>query len=82
MTADLAALIGRTGRLAIVRPNIQVEITVQDARWAFGRTDLLVSPVTGGGSDWVSRSNVTFPEDVPAAVEPKPATPPAWRKSK
>lgn len=43
-----------------------VNVTVKDVKEAFGRTDLLLVPVSGSGEKWVSMDTVTFP-----AVNPK-----------
>lgn len=70
---DLSSFIGRTGLMAIPRTALQVEVRVSDARSAFGRVDLLVTPTAGAGSDWVARTNIAFPDVTPAR---------GWKRSK
>ena len=63
--SDLIQYHGRTGLLLGV-VNCRVRIT--DVRLAFGRVDLLVTPVDGEGSAWVSLTNVRLDPIVKAAV--------------
>lgn len=55
-TADMAKLLGRKGELKTEGLSIPVEI--EDARESFGRTDVLVRPVGGRGTTWVSLERV------------------------
>ena len=55
-TNTLTALIGQT---ALVRfETVYVSCKVIDSRFAWGRTDLLVEPISGHGSQWVEKSRV------------------------
>lgn len=45
--------VGKTMRWVATRKLI-VDVKVKDARETFGRTDLLISPVSGEGEQWVS----------------------------
>ncbi len=59
MTAkDLSAAIGK--RMAWTPPGTKVHIgvLVMDAREAWGRTDYLVTPEIGEGSQWVSSDRI------------------------
>lgn len=66
MTAgELAGYVGRTGILRYGQRGtdqwaLGVPVMVKDARQAFGRTDLLVSPIGGTGESWVSLERVRF----------------------
>lgn len=57
ITAETAKLIGKTGRLKIEKLIIVVEI--QAVRPRYGKLDYLVSPVNGGGVQWVESTRVT-----------------------
>lgn len=50
--AQLATIIGKEADFAVT-PNLTVRVVVQDVRQRFGRTDYLVSPVNGSGTQWV-----------------------------
>lgn len=68
MTAkEMAALIGRKGyaRLAASGAGnvLRVDVEVIDAKQAFGRQDVLVTPVAGAGKAWMSLENVTLYEE-------------------
>jgi hypothetical protein len=41
-------------------PGCDVAIKVLDVRSSFGRIDVLVTPVSGSGSTWVSINRVNF----------------------
>ena len=75
MTAgELAGYVGRTGEMFILDRSgamitMRVPVTVKDARQAFGRTDLLVSPVGGTGESWVSIERVRLDVRPPAYGE-------------
>ena len=57
MTArELAAYVGRV--VLLRASGLDVEVTVLDARRVFNRVDLLVTPVQGGRSNWVSAERV------------------------
>jgi hypothetical protein len=58
MTArELAALQGKRAHL-VTAEGLEVEVDILDARQAYGRTDLLVSPKAGSGQAWVSDERV------------------------
>lgn len=48
---ELAVLIGKTITISIEKLNI--EVNVNDARSHFGRTEVLVNPVSGSGEQWI-----------------------------
>lgn len=54
-TKDLTQYVGQTllWRHSSFRKFL-VEVTVKDARQMYGRTDLLITPVSGSGEQWVS----------------------------
>lgn len=56
---ELAALLGSSGLLRSA-DGLRVSVRVLDARPAFGRLDLLVEPVEGSGSAWVSADRVNL----------------------
>lgn len=57
MTAkDLAQSIGRRGTLTV--DSLTLTVDIRDARQVFGRVDYLVTPVDGGGEQWVSSDRV------------------------
>lgn len=56
--ATLAAVIGKPALLSI--ESLKVPVTVRDVRQAYGRTDYLVTPANGMGSQWVSDARVTL----------------------
>ena len=62
MTArELTAKIGKKGTARLTTHGkgfVTVEIEVTDARTAFGRIDLEVTPVAGSGRMWVSADSV------------------------
>lgn len=54
--SSLALYIGKSGRLRCER--LSVEVTVADAKRSYGRTLLLVRPVSGEGEQWVEAGRV------------------------
>jgi hypothetical protein len=61
MTAlEQQRLIGMQGLLRLQEGSgvIRVRVTIKDAREAFGRLDVLVEPVDGEGTTWVSAERV------------------------
>lgn len=55
------SLIGKTGNLVVSNPDprrdvgeLRVRVKITDARSAYGRTDVEVTPVKGSGRLWVS----------------------------
>jgi len=57
--ADLSR-VGVGAKLRVER--LVVPVTIKEARPVFGRIDYLVSPVNGGGEQWVSKSRLVFDE--------------------
>lgn len=53
---------GRLGTLE-PEPGISVRVGVMDAKRAFGRLRLLVTPINGTGEKWVSADRVTLDPD-------------------
>ncbi len=75
--ADLAKAIGRTGSCRFEKVRVDVRIT--NARSAYGRHDVEVTPIAGSGSMWVEVSRVLID---PVEAQPVPARAGApWRKS-
>ncbi len=60
MIEELAKLVGRSATLTV--GELRVEVTVTDVRANFGRTDYLITPVTGSGQAWVSQTSITLEE--------------------
>jgi len=59
MTAkDMANMIGCTGYWTPSGTTLEVPIVVSDARQRWGRTDLLISPCGGEGTQWVARDSL------------------------
>ena len=57
MTAsELARLIGHEATIS--SDGLQVRVRILDGRTAYGREDLLVTPVAGEGQRWVSAERV------------------------
>ena len=50
---ELAALIGTTGSYQPSR-GLTFKVEVTDARMRFGTTDVLIVPVAGSGSQWIT----------------------------
>ncbi len=53
---ELAANIGKQGLLSI--SNMQVLVSIKNARTVFGRIDYQVTPVNGTGTTWVESNRV------------------------
>ncbi|MFA5340567.1 MAG: hypothetical protein WC332_02205 [Clostridia bacterium] len=66
MTKDeLNNLIGKEGVMVIDRPTrktpgMSINIVIKDVRISFGRTDLLVVPVSGTGERWTNLNKITL----------------------
>jgi hypothetical protein len=54
---DYQSFIGRTGTLEAM-PDCHVAVTILDVRSSFGRIDVLIAPIAGSGSTWVSINRV------------------------
>ena len=55
--SSLALYLGKTGVLRC--EYLSVDVTIADAKRSYGRTLLLVRPVSGSGEQWVEESRVT-----------------------
>ena len=55
--SSLALYIGKAGALRC--EYLSVDVTVADAKRSYGRTLLLVRPVSGSGEQWVEESRVS-----------------------
>ena len=55
--SSLALYIGKTGVLRC--EYLSVDVVIVDARRSYGRTLLLVRPVSGAGEQWVEESRVS-----------------------
>lgn len=55
--SSLALYIGKTGVLRC--EYLSVDVTIADAKRSYGRTLLLVRPVSGAGEQWVEESRVS-----------------------
>jgi hypothetical protein len=53
----LALFIGKTGVLRC--EYLSVDVTIADAKRSYGRTLLLVRPVSGSGEQWVEESRIS-----------------------
>jgi len=56
--SSLALYLGKTGLLRC--EYLSVDVTVGDAKRSYGRTLLLVRPVSGTGEQWVDESRVRW----------------------
>lgn len=54
--SELVSLIGK--EVVLSTDGLKIKVKIKDARHAFGRTDVLVTPVAGSGEAWVSRDRV------------------------
>ncbi len=63
--SSLALYIGKTGLLRC--EYLSIEVTVADAKRSYGRTLLLVRPVSGAGEQWVEEGRITWNMDPDAA---------------
>lgn len=62
MTAkDMARYLGKTVGLRL--ESLTFFVQVQDVKSAYGERRFKVAPLDGYGSQWVSESRITFPED-------------------
>lgn len=64
---DLDQYKDRVGQITI--ESLTVDVQIKDARLRFGHIDLLVTPVLGGGSQWVEQHRV----EIEDKDQPKPA---------
>ena len=55
--SSLALYIGKTGGLRC--EYLSVQVTIADAKRSYGRTLLLVRPVSGSGEQWVEESRIS-----------------------
>jgi hypothetical protein len=59
--SSLVLYIGKMGALRC--EYLSVDITIADAKRSYGRTLLLVRPVSGSGEQWVEESRITFAQE-------------------
>jgi hypothetical protein len=64
-TKDLAGYLGRTGLLSV--DSMQVDVTILDARHAYGRLDYQITPRCGSGVKWVHSESVVLKAEEKAA---------------
>jgi hypothetical protein len=62
---ELQSFVGQKGDLPVGKDrnghyNLTIRVIVRDAREAYGRVDLLVEPMYGTGTMWVSRHTVSL----------------------
>ena len=55
--SSLALYIGKTGALRC--EYLSIDVTIVDAKRSYGRTLLLVRPVSGAGEQWVEEGRVS-----------------------
>lgn len=55
--SNLALLIGQTADLSI--EELYVRVRILDAKTAYGRVRVQVSPTHGGGAQWVETTRIT-----------------------
>jgi hypothetical protein len=56
----LLKLVGKEGTILTGVGSITVPIKILDARFRFGRVDLLVVPLSGNGEAWVDWNRIGF----------------------
>ena len=56
--SSLALYIGKTGALRC--EYLSVDVTAADAKRSYGRTLLLVRPISGTGEQWVEESRISW----------------------
>lgn len=56
--STLNSLLGQRGQINTERDQLQITVTIQDARSCYGRTEVLVSPEGGNGSAWINIERV------------------------
>ena len=59
---EMAKAIGKQGQYRISSSTMTCLVEVLDAKQSYGTVRLLVAPVKGTGSSWVSAEHVLFPE--------------------
>jgi hypothetical protein len=64
--SSLALYIGKTGLLRC--EYLSIEVTIADAKRSYGRTLLLVRPVSGAGEQWIEEARITWNTDADAAT--------------
>ena len=50
------ALQGKQGLYSV--GTLKIQVIIKDARLAYGRTDVLIVPVSGSGEQWIESSRV------------------------
>jgi hypothetical protein len=57
---DFSKIVGRNARIKV--GNMLVNVRVVDARSAYGRDDVLITPVNGEGRQWVRLTSIELME--------------------
>jgi len=60
---ELVALIGQTAELRCESGALSVAVLITDAKSAYGRTRVLVSPVSGSGEIWADLDRVALDQN-------------------
>lgn len=55
--------LGRQGKLPVEGGQLVFNVACHDVRSAYGRVDVLVTPVNGTGETWVSESRIQWEKD-------------------
>ena len=66
---NVGAYKGMTGRISV--DDLEIDVEVDDARLAYGRLDLRVTPKSGHGSKWVSAHRLTLTSEGTSSVTAK-----------
>lgn len=61
--AYLAKYVGRTGLYKNTRSGLTIPIRTLDARKAYGRVEVKVTPVGGSGQKWVDVNNLKLEKE-------------------
>lgn len=66
--AQLQELVGTKADLPVEKNSecgfdLTVRVIIRDVRRAYGRTELCVEPIAGGGTTWVRRERLTLAGD-------------------
>lgn len=72
---EAAATVGHLAEFALVKglARLQVAVLILDVRFAWGRWDLLIVPVLGGGSMWTHRHTLTLTDIYDKCLSPAAA---------
>ena len=67
--SSLALYIGKTGALRC--EYLSVDVMVADAKRSYGRTLLLVRPISGTGEQWVEESRISWITEEAGGYSPR-----------